>query len=162
MSPNASNTTSRRTRSDVRRSLFGQPLELNGKACAEQQRKQRKCLQLDGQRQDGFDGAVDRRCRRLGEKKLLEDRNAKYGHDVDRDDAEQGQAPQYVDGVDPLGGTCRPGRCGAIGHCNLVPVERRNEIRAPLYDSRISSSRRPSVLSIFFTALEAAISPWLA
>ena len=29
-------------------------------------------------------------------------------------------------------------------------------------DSRISNSRRPSVLSIFFTALEAAISPWLA
>ena len=30
------------------------------------------------------------------------------------------------------------------------------------YDSRISSNRRPSVLSSFFTALEAAISPWLA
>ena len=58
-------------------------------------------------------------------KKLLEERNAKYGHDVDRDDAEQGQAPQHVDGVDPLGGTHRPGRCGAIGHCNLIPVERR-------------------------------------
>jgi hypothetical protein len=31
-----------------------------------------------------------------------------------------------------------------------------------LYDSRMSSSRRPSVLSSFFTVLEAAISPWLA
>ena len=30
------------------------------------------------------------------------------------------------------------------------------------YDSRISSSRRPSVLSSFFTALDAAMSPWLA
>ena len=40
---------------------LGQPLELDGKACAEQQRKQRKRLQIDGQHQDGFDGAVDRR-----------------------------------------------------------------------------------------------------
>ena len=71
--------------------------------------------------------------------------------------------PQHVDGVDPLRGACRPGRCGAIGHCNLIPVEQwRKEIRAPLYDSRISNSRRPSVLSSFFTALETAISPWLA
>jgi hypothetical protein len=30
------------------------------------------------------------------------------------------------------------------------------------YDSRISSSRRPSLFSNFFTALEAITSPWLA
>jgi hypothetical protein len=36
----------------------------------------------------------------------------------------------------------------------VVPVE--------AYDSRISNSRRPSVLSNFFTALEAMTSPWLA
>ncbi len=30
------------------------------------------------------------------------------------------------------------------------------------YDSRMSSNRRPSPFSNFFTALEAAISPWLA
>jgi hypothetical protein len=30
------------------------------------------------------------------------------------------------------------------------------------YDSRISNSRRPSVFSSFFTALEAITSPWLA
>ena len=54
------------------------PLELDGKACAEQQRKQRKRLQLDGQRQDRFDGAVDRRCRGLGERNCskIETRNS--------------------------------------------------------------------------------------
>jgi catecholate siderophore receptor len=31
-----------------------------------------------------------------------------------------------------------------------------------LYDSRMSSRRRPSVFSNLFTALDAAISPWLA
>ncbi len=36
----------------------------------------------------------------------------------------------------------------------VVPVE--------VYDSRISSSRRPSVFSSFLTALEAMTSPWLA
>ena len=61
MSPNASNTMSRRTSSDVRRSLLAKSLELDGEAYAEQQRKQCQCLQLDGQRQDRFDGAVDRR-----------------------------------------------------------------------------------------------------
>ena len=98
----------------------------------------------------------------LGKRNCSKIETRNIGHDVDRDDAEQGEAPQHVDGVDPLGGAYRPGRCGAIGHCNLIPVERRNEVRSPLYDSRISSSRRPSVLSSFFTALEAAISPWLA
>ena len=38
----------------------GEPVELNGKACAEQQREQRKCLELDGLGQDRFDGAIDR------------------------------------------------------------------------------------------------------
>ena len=38
----------------------GEPVELNGKACAEQQRKQRKCLELDGLGQDRLDGAIDR------------------------------------------------------------------------------------------------------
>jgi hypothetical protein len=33
---------------------------------------------------------------------------------------------------------------------------------ASAHDSRISNIRRPSFLSSFFTALEAAISPWLA
>ncbi len=41
-------------------------------------------------------------------------------------------------------------------------VGRTRCISRRLNDSRISSSRRPSVLSSFFTALEAAISPWLA
>jgi hypothetical protein len=38
----------------------------------------------------------------------------------------------------------------------------RTVVSLEAYDSRISSSRRPSFLSSFFTALEAAISPWLA
>ena len=106
------------------------PLELDGKACAEQQRKQRKRLQVDGQHQDGFDGSVDRRCRRGLGKKTLEDRNAKYGHDVDRENAEQGNAPQHVDGVDPLRGAYRPGRCGAIGsHCNMISNRAASECR---------------------------------
>ena len=105
MSPNASNTTSRRTRSDVRRSLVRQPLELDGKACAEQQRKQRQvpsnrrpasgsvstALSID----DKDKGGLGKRNR-----SKIETRN--IGHDVDRDDAEQGDAPQHVDGVDPL------------------------------------------------------------
>ena len=94
------------------------PLELDGKACAEQQRKQRKRLQLDGQRQDRFDGIIERRCRGLAGKKLLKDRNAKFHDDVDGENAEQGDAPQHVDGVDPLGGAYRPWKCAAIGsHC---------------------------------------------
>ena len=115
MSPNASNTTSRR--SEERRAALAlrKPLELDGKACAEQQRKQRKRLQIDGQHQDRFDGAVDRRCRGLLRQKPLEDRNAEFGHDVHRENAEQGDTPQHVDGVDPLCGAYRPGRCGAIG-----------------------------------------------
>ena len=67
MSPNASNT-----RAGARAAPFGArswpAAELDGKACAEQQRKQRKCLQIDGQHQGRFDGAVDRRRRRPGEK----------------------------------------------------------------------------------------------
>jgi len=91
------------------------PLELDGEACAEQQRKQRKRLQIDGQHQDRFDGAVDRRRRGLLRQKPLEDRNAEFGHDVHRENAEQGDTPQHVDGVDPLCGAYRSGRCGAIG-----------------------------------------------
>src|SRR2546430_7224775 len=72
-------------------------------------------------------------------------------------------APQHVDGVDPLGGANRPGKCAAIGsHCDMISNCARPMKFAPLYDNRISSSLRPSVLSSFFTALDAAISPWLA
>ena len=42
---------------------------------------------------------------------------------------------------------------GATGR-TVVPVQ--------AYDSRMSKSRRPSVFSSFFTALEAITSPWLA
>ena len=162
MSPNASNTTSRRTSSDVRRSLFASRSNWMARPAPNSSENSANAFNSTASVRivstalsiDDAGGLGKRNCSKI------ETRN--IGHDVDRDDAEQCQAPQHVDGVDPLGGTCRPGRCGAIGHCNLVPVERRNEIRAPLYDSRISSSRRPSVLSIFFTALEAAISPWLA
>ena len=92
-----------------------EPVELNGKACAEQQRKQRKCLELDGLGQDRFDGAIDGRRQHPRAKKLVEDRNAKFHHEVDGHDAEQGDAPQHVDGVDPLRGRRRHGDYGAIG-----------------------------------------------
>ena len=76
------------------------PLELDGKADAEQQREQRECLQVDADRQDRFDGAVDRRCRCLGDQKLFEKGNAKSHHQVDGENAEQRDAAQRVDGVD--------------------------------------------------------------
>ena len=100
----------------------GEPVELNGKACAEQQREQRKGLELDGLGQDRLDGAIDWRCQHPRTKKLVEDRNAKFHHEVDGHDAEQGDAPQHVDGVDPLGGRRRPGECGAIGRHGGIPI----------------------------------------
>lgn len=92
-----------------------EPVELNGKTCAEQQRKQRKRFELDGLCQDRFDDTIDRRCVRLGTKKLFEDRNAKFHDEIDGHDAEQGDAAQNVDGIDPLRGGRRPGDCGVIG-----------------------------------------------
>jgi hypothetical protein len=52
---------------EQRRAAFAvrKPIELDGKACAEQQRKQRKRLQFNGLRQDRFDGIIERRCRGL-------------------------------------------------------------------------------------------------
>jgi hypothetical protein len=41
-------------------------------------------------------------------------------------------------------------------------LEGGGENRTGAYDNRISSSLRPSFFKSFFTALEAAISPWLA
>ena len=84
------------------------PLELDGKPDAEQQREQRKRLQVDRQRQDGFDGAVERRCGMLCGRETV--RRSKRGirGDVDRHHAEQRDAAQHVDGIDPLGGVYRP------------------------------------------------------
>lgn len=79
-------------------------VELNGEPCAEQQRKQRECLEFDSLRQDRLDGAIDWRGQHSGAEKLVEDRNAKFHHQVDGHDAEQGDAPQHVDGIDPLRG----------------------------------------------------------
>jgi hypothetical protein len=44
----------------------------------------------------------------------------------------------------------------------LRTIRERRRVGQVPYDSRISSSRRPSLFSNFFTALEAATSPWLA
>jgi hypothetical protein len=52
---------------------------------------------------------------------LLKDRNAKFHDDIDGQNAEQGDTPQHVDGVDPLFGAYRPGKGAAIGsHCELI------------------------------------------
>ena len=163
MSPNASNTASRRTSSNVRRSLFASRSNWMARPAPNSSENSASAFRSTASiRMVSTALSIGDKARGLWGKKPLEDRNAKYGHDVDRENAEQGNAPQHVDGVDPLRGAYRPGRCGAIGHCNMISNRAANEIRAPLYDSRISSSRRPSVLSSFFTALDAAMSPWLA
>jgi hypothetical protein len=82
--------------------ITGQPLELDGEARAEQQREQRQRLEVDGDRQDGAHGPVERPRRFGARQELREDGNAEHGHDVHGEHAEQGQAPQHVDGADPL------------------------------------------------------------
>ena len=127
MSPNASNTTSRRTSSNVRRSLLASrsnwmarpaPNSSENSANAFKSTASIRMVSTALSIGDKDQGGLGKRNR-----SKIETRN--IGHDVHRDDAEQGQAPQHVDGVDPLCGAYRPGRCGAIGHCNLIPVERR-------------------------------------
>ena len=156
------------------------PLELNGKANPEQQREQRERLQVDAEHQDRFDGAVDRRSTGFGDQELFEDGNAESHHEVDGENAEEGNAAQRVDGIDASRRVYRRGvtycrvnvaRSGSDeaiqslslrSHGLLRFARNDGERNSQPYDSRISSSRRPSVLSSFFTALEAAISPWLA
>ena len=64
--------------------------------------------------------------------------------------------------------TLRESRVHSIAVSLRRPQRGRLEGRGPrartgrAYDSRISSSLRPSFFNSFFTALEAAISPWLA
>ena len=130
MSPNASNTASRRTSSDVRRSLFAsrsnwmaRPAPNSSENSASAFRSTASIRMVSTALSIGDAGGI-------WGKKPLEDRNAKYRHDVDRENAEQGNAPQHVDGVDPLRGAYRPGRCGAIGsHCNMISNRAANEFR---------------------------------
>ena len=165
MSPNASNTTSRRTSSDVRRSLLASRSNWMARPAPNSSENSANAFKSTASiRMVSTALSIGEKDRGgLGNRNRSKIETRNIGHDVHRDDAEQGDAPQHVDGVDPLCGAYRPGRCGAIGsHCNMISNRAANEIRAPLYDSRISSSRRPSVLSSFFTALDAAMSPWLA
>ena len=98
------------------------PLELDGKACAEQQRKQR---QVPSNRRPAS-GWFRRRCRSAKKTKeawgIETARRSKREIWSRRSSRRRraGHAPQHVDGVDPLCGAYRPGRCGAIGHCNVI------------------------------------------
>ena len=165
MSPNASNTTSRRTSSNVRRSLLASrsnwmarpaPNSSENSANAFKStasiRMVSTALSIDEKDKGGLG---KRNCSKIETRNMVTTLIATTPSKARPRSTSMASIRSA--------GAYRPGRCGAIGHCNLIPVEqRRNEIRAPLYDSRISSSRRPSVLSSFFTALDAAISPWLA
>ena len=162
MSPNASNTTRRRTSSDVRRSLLAsrsnwmaRPAPNSSensasafKSTASVRMFRRRCRST---MQEAWGRKTARRSKREISVTTLIATTPSNARPRNTSMASiRSEGPVGRGGVAP----------SAIA--TSIPVERRNEVRAPLYDSRISSSRRPSVLSIFFTALEAAISPWLA
>ena len=120
MSPNASNTTSRRTSSNVRRSLLASRSNWMARPAPNSSENSASAFKSTASiRIVSTALSIGEKAGGLGKRNCSKIETRNIGHDVDRDDAEQGQAPQHVDGVDPLGGAYRPGRCGAIGHCNL-------------------------------------------
>lgn len=98
----------------------GKPFELNDEADAEQQREKRKRFQVDAKYQDRFDDPIERGPGGFGDQELFEDGNAESHHEVHGENAEQRNATQGIDGIDPLGRIYRPGRCGAIAHCIMI------------------------------------------
>jgi hypothetical protein len=101
----------------------GKMLELNGKSYPEQEGKEGKCLQIDGQHQSCLNGPVEWRCRPCRGQELLENRNAEFHDQIDCQNAEQCDAAERVDTVDTVRWVHRARafvKDKGAGHCTTI------------------------------------------
>ena len=164
MSPNASNTTSRRTRSDVRRSLLASRSNWMARPAPNSSENSANAFKSTANiRIVSTALSIDEKDKAgLGNRNRskIETRNmvTTFIATTPSRAIPRNTSMASIRSAGPIG------RGGVAPSAIATSSQSSGGMKsaAPLYDSRISSNRRPSVLSSFFTALDAAISPWLA